>query len=91
VPTLRLRESLPFQTKTAYNDNETAKIGRPIIVTPRAVAVGISAKLPASAVSDTSPMDSGIPDNEITTSQTQASNSSTSATITITMYAVADE
>jgi hypothetical protein len=35
--------------------------------------------------------DSNIPDNEITTSQTEASNSSASATITITMYAVADE
>jgi len=31
-----------------------------------------------------------IPDNEITTSQPEASNSSASATITITMYAVDD-
>ena len=35
--------------------------------------------------------DTGIPDNTITTSLTEASNSSASATITITMYAVADE
>ena len=35
--------------------------------------------------------DSNIPDSEITASQTEASNSSASATITITMYAVADE
>jgi len=47
----------------------------------------------ASAVSDTSasPGDSNIPDNEITTRQTKASNSSASGTIKITMYAVADE
>ena len=35
--------------------------------------------------------DTVFPDSEITTSQTEASNSSASATITITMYAVADE
>ena len=35
--------------------------------------------------------DSNIPDNEITTSQNEASNSLASATITITMYAVPDE
>jgi len=36
---------------------------------------------------DTFLADSNIPDNEITTSQIEASNSSASATITITMYA----
>jgi len=36
---------------------------------------------------DTFLADSNIPDNEITTSQIEASNSSKSATITITMYA----
>ena len=53
----------------------------------------ILAKIPASAVSDTSasPIDGNIPHNELTTRQTEASNSSASATITITMYAVADE
>ena len=50
----------------------------------------VLAKLPASAVSDTTPIDSNIPDNEITTSQTGASNSSASATITITMFTVND-
>jgi len=47
----------------------------------------------ASVVSDTgsSIADSNIPDNEITTSQTEVSNSSASAIITMTMYAVADE
>ena len=32
-----------------------------------------------------------ISDNKVTTSQTEASNSTASATITITMYTVADE
>ncbi len=52
----------------------------------------IIAGLPVLVVSDTSASraDSNIPDNELTTSQTQASNPSASATITITMYAVAD-
>ncbi len=36
---------------------------------------------------DTFLADSNTPDNEITTSQIEASNFSTSATITITMYA----
>ena len=35
--------------------------------------------------------DTGVPDNEVTGSVSKASNSSSSATITITMYAVADE
>lgn len=39
----------------------------------------------------TSIADTEIPDNEITTSQTEASNYSASATITITMYAVHDK
>jgi len=43
----------------------------------------------ASVVSDTTTIESDIPDNEITTSQTEASNSSASATTTITTYAVA--
>jgi len=40
---------------------------------------------------DTFLADSNIPDNEITTGQIEASNSSTSATITITMYATPHE
>ena len=57
------------------------------------VLVMILAGSSASAVFDTgaSLTDSNIPDNEITTSPTQATNSSASGTITITMYAVADE
>ena len=47
--------------------------------------------LPVVVVLDASPADSNIPDNELNTSQTEASNSSASARITITMYAVADE
>jgi len=47
--------------------------------------------LPILAASDTSASltDGGITGNKITTSQTEAGNSSTSATITITMYSVA--
>ena len=66
---------------------------RLILLTGLVVLVMILAKLPASVVSDTSSSiaNSNIPDNEITGSQTEASNSSASATITITMYAVAGE
>ena len=47
----------------------------------------------ASVVSNTdySIADSNMPHNKITTSQSKASNSSASATITITMYTVGDE
>ena len=60
---------------------------------PLIALVVILASLPILVVSDTgaSPTDSNIPDNEITTSQTEASNSSASGVITITMYAVADK
>lgn len=53
----------------------------------------ILAGLSASVASDTgAPLtDSNIPDNEVTTSQTEASNSSASARITITIYTVAGE
>jgi hypothetical protein len=49
--------------------------------------------LPILAVSDTSASLTygAITGNKITTSQTEVSNSSASATITITMYTVADE
>jgi hypothetical protein len=40
---------------------------------------------------DISIADPGIPDNEVTSSVSKAGNSSASATITITMYDVADE
>ena len=57
------------------------------------ILVVILASLPVLVVSDTgaSPTDSSIPDKEITNSQAEASNSSASGTIMITMYAVADE
>lgn len=59
---------------------------------PLIALVVILAGLPVLVVSDTSasPSDSNIPDNEITASQTEASNSSASATLTITMYTVDD-
>jgi len=49
--------------------------------------------LPLSTISDSSaPLaDSNIPDNEVATNQAEANNSSASATITITMYAMVDE
>lgn len=47
--------------------------------------------LPVLVVADTSLTDSSLPDNEPTTSQTEAGNSSASATITITMYTGDDE
>jgi len=52
--------------------------------------VMILAKLPRPVVFDTntSLADTNIRDNGITTSQTEASNSSTSATITITMTGI---
>ena len=53
--------------------------------------IALVVMLPVLVVSDTSLTASSIPDNEITASQTEASNSSASATITITMYTVADE
>lgn len=60
---------------------------------PLIVLLVILAGLPTLVVSDTgpSPIDGNPLGNEIITSQTEASNSSASAVITITMYAVADE
>ena len=66
---------------------------RLILLIALVMLVVILAKLPGPVVSDTGALlaDSNIPNNEITTSQTKVGNSSASATITITMYAVADE
>lgn len=57
------------------------------------VLVVILVGLPVLVVPDTgaSLVDSNIPDNEIISSQTEAGNSSASATITITMYTRDDE
>ena len=64
-----------------------------ILLIALVVLVVILAGLSASGASDTGAplIDSNIPHNEITAGQTEANNSSASATITITMYAVADE
>lgn len=66
---------------------------RLILLIALVVLVMILASLPGSVVSDTSaPLaDSSTSDNEITTSQTEASNSSASATITITITRILDE
>jgi len=53
--------------------------------------IALVVMLPVLVVLDASLADSSIPDNELITSQIEASNSSASATITITMYAVVDD
>lgn len=65
---------------------------RLILLIALVVLVMILTSLPMSAVSDASASlaDSNIPDKETIASQTEAGNSSASATITITMYAVMD-
>ena len=64
-----------------------------ILLIALVVLVVISASSPASAVFDTgtSLTDSNTADNEPITYQTVATNSSPSATITITMYALDDD
>jgi len=59
------------------------------VVTPAILPVGLV--LFDLSGTHISVADAGIPDNKITTSQTKASNSSATATITIIMYAVGDE
>jgi hypothetical protein len=68
------------------------EVKRLILLIVLVVLVMILAKLPAYVVSDTSVSlaDNTIPDKEITTNQTAASNSSASATITITMTGILD-
>ena len=53
--------------------------------------IALVVMLPMLVVLDASPADTSIPDNELITSQIEASNSSASVTITITMYAVVDD
>jgi hypothetical protein len=74
-------------------DLRGVEVKRLIPLVALVVLVMILASLPVPVVSDisTSLTDSNITDSEITTIQTEASNSSASATITITMYAVDDE
>ena len=66
---------------------------RLILLVALVALVMILAKLPASAVSDASGSlaYSSIPDNEITTGPAEASNSTASATITITMTGILNE
>jgi len=65
-------------------------VKRPVVL---AILVVVLTGLLLSGLTDTttSTADTGIPDTELTTYQAEANNSSASATITITMYAVADE
>jgi len=58
---------------------------------PLIALVVILVGLPAIVISDTSATDNSVLDNEVISSQPKACNSSASGTITITMYAVADE
>jgi len=55
------------------------------------ILIALVVMLPVLVVLDASLANSSIPDNELITSQIEASNSSASATITITMYAVVDD
>jgi hypothetical protein len=68
-------------------------VKRLILLIALVVLVVILAGSSASAVSDVnaSLADSNIPNNEITTHQTEASNSSAGATITITMTGILNE
>ena len=81
--------TLLFQGRSAYNDTDVVRMKRLTFPIALVVLVVILAGSSASVVSDTTTIESDIPDNEITTSQTEASNSSASATTTITTYAVA--
>ena len=60
---------------------------------PLIAIIVIPVGLPVLAMPDTgaSLTDSNVPDNEMTTGQTKASNSSASATITITMTGILNE
>ena len=74
-------------------DLREVEMRRLIILIALVALVTILAELSASDASDTGAAlaDNNVPNNHLTTSQTQAGNSSASGTITITMYAVADE
>lgn len=80
-----MRENFPYNIDRG---NEKADSPNCLVV-----LVVMLAKLPASAVSGTSAslIDGSIAGNEVTTSQTEASDSSTSAAITVTMRAITDQ
>ena len=84
---LQSYEGLLFWAKGTYNDNEAVRMKRPILLIALVVLVAILAKLPTSAVSDASTWlaDGNIPHKGTTTTQTEASNSLTSAATMITM------
>jgi hypothetical protein len=81
---LCLRENFPYNIDRGNEKADSPNC--PVVL------VIMLAKLPASAVSGTSAslIDGSIADNEVTPSQTEASDSSTSAAITVTMCAVPD-
>ena len=81
--------TLLFQGKSAYNDNDVVRMKRLTFLIALVVPVVTLAGPSASVVSDTTIIESAIPDNGITTGQTEAGNSSAGATTTITTYAVA--
>jgi hypothetical protein len=80
-----LRENLPYNTDRGNEKADSPNCSVVLVI--------MSAKLPASAVSGTSAslIDGSIAGNEVTTSQTEASDSSTSAARTVTMCATADQ
>jgi hypothetical protein len=80
---------LPFQGESAYNDNGVVRMKRLTFLIALVVLVVILAGSSAHVVSNTTTVESDIPDNKMTSTQTEASNSSASATITIITYAVA--
>jgi len=82
---LCLRENFPYNIDRG--NEKTDSPNWPVVL------VIMLVNLPASAVSGTSAslIDGSIAGNEVTTSQTEASDSSTSAAITVAMYATADE
>jgi hypothetical protein len=80
-------KGLLFWAKATYNDNEAVRMKRPILLIALVVPVAILAKLLTWAVSDasTSLADGNIPHKGMTTSQTEASNSSARSATIITM------
>ena len=78
--------TLLFQANKAYNEVVEMKT-LVTVVTIAILLIGLV--LLGSSDTGISIADSGIPDNEVTSSVTR--DSSATATITITMYAVADE
>jgi len=81
--------TLSFQGKSAYNDNDAVRMKRLTFSIALVVLTVTLAGSSASVVSDTVTIESDIPGNAIAAGETEATNSSASATTTITTYAVA--